>query len=204
MRRAHRNSLGSSLKRRSTPSPESESDRSPKRLTVVHPSISMNSSEPQSLPVSTIIPNSSFSRLEDGIIASITDPGIRSTLQFWFTSGIINPHQIVKMAIECSSEIRNIIADMIPKECSEHMEEIEMTSSNAMVLFSDQMMMDEKKNEEFPGNENLFMNTNIDSTFTLPVEDDLDDIISIMSDAVEAQDEVEELTRRMYFPFYLI
>ena len=74
--------LGSSLKRPSTSSPESESDRSPKRLAVVHPSMPLNSSESQPLTVSISISNPSLTRLEDGIIASIADPGIRSTLQF--------------------------------------------------------------------------------------------------------------------------
>ena len=57
------------------------------------------------------------------------------------------------MAIECSSEVRNIIADMIPKENSERTEEMEMTFSNTMILISDQTMMDEKIDEEFPDNE---------------------------------------------------
>lgn len=164
----------------------------------------LNSSESQPLTAPISISNSSLTRLEDGIIASIADPGIRSTLQFWLASGIVSTHQIIKMAIECSPEIQNIIADMIPKKNSERMEEVETTFSNTMTLISDQTIMDEKVDEEFPGNENLFRNTNVASPFTLSEEDDLDDIASRISDTVEAEVDAEELARRMYFPFYLI
>jgi hypothetical protein len=92
------------------------------------------------------------------------------------------------MAIECSSEVRNIIGDLIPKEYSEHTKEVGMTSSNTMTVFLDQTMTDEKiDEEEFPGNENLFRNTDIAPSFTLSVEDDLDDTMSRTSDIMEVE-----------------
>src|SRR5437762_14089588 len=87
---------------------------------------------------------------------SIADPGIRSTLQFWFTMGIIIPYQVIKAAIECAPEIRNMIMDLVANDNSptqhegnghpELMEDVEMmTKSTEIGINLDQIMMDDEE-----------------------------------------------------------
>src|SRR5438046_3009177 len=82
----------------------------------IHPTLPSSSSEPLNLSIPPTPPITPSTRLEDGIIMSIADPGIRSTLQFWFTTGIIILHQVIKAAIECAPEIRNMIVDLVAND----------------------------------------------------------------------------------------
>src|SRR5437762_7663756 len=131
---------------------------------------------------------------------SIADPGIRSTLQFWFTMGIIIPLQVIKTAIECAPEIRNMIMDLVANNNSpthqegnyhsELMEDVEMMIESTEIDRNlDRIVVDD---------EELFSD-DMTSTLLNSLMDDQDDDIPRAPYVDEVQDEVEELEKWMYF-----
>ena len=131
---------------------------------------------------------------------SIADPGIRSTLQFWFTMGIIIPYQVIKAAIECAPEIRNMIMDLVANDNSptqhegnghpELMEDVEMMIESTEIDRNlDRIVVDD---------EELFSD-DMTSTLLNSLMDDQDDDIPRAPYVDEVQDEVEELEKWMYF-----